>query len=132
MFLLLPLLLLLLLLLTRCLLGPEIRDNPKVAAEFASLYHDLEGGINAISFFFPYAPIPSHRKRDFARKEVGKLFSKIIKERRALPEDQRVRSLSFIYLYRSTYIYFALLTCYYPSNRFFLSFLLSITERTER
>jgi sterol 14-demethylase len=28
---------------SRCLLGPEIRENPKVSEEFARLYHDLEG-----------------------------------------------------------------------------------------
>jgi len=74
---------------SRCLLGPEIRDNPKVGGEFARLYHDLEGGLNPIAFFFPYLPIPAHRKRDIARVEVGKLFSKIIKDRRALPDSER-------------------------------------------
>lgn len=74
---------------SRCLLGPEIRGDPKVSAEFAALYHDLEGGLNPISFFFPYLPIPSHIKRDKARVEVSKLFSRVIKGRRQLPADQK-------------------------------------------
>jgi len=67
---------------SRCLLGPEIRENPKVSEEFARLYHDLEGGLNPFAFFFPNAPLPAHFKRDKARKEVVHIFSKVIKERR--------------------------------------------------
>lgn len=74
---------------SRCLLGPEIRGDPKVSAEFAALYHDLEGGLTPISFFFPYLPIPQHVKRDKARVEVSKLFSRVIKARRQLPADQK-------------------------------------------
>jgi len=65
-----------------CLLGPEIRNDPKVSSEFASLYHDVEGGLNPLAFFFPNAPIPAHFKRDRARIEIQKLFSKVIKNRR--------------------------------------------------
>jgi len=74
---------------SRCLLGREVRDDPQVSAEFAALYHDLEGGLNPIAFFFPNAPIPAHRKRDHARIEICKLFSKIIKARRQLPASER-------------------------------------------
>jgi len=72
---------------SRCLLGKEIREDPTVGKEFASLYHDLEGGLNPLAFFFPYAPIPAHRRRDAARIEVRKLFSKVIKQRRSLQAD---------------------------------------------
>lgn len=72
---------------SRCLLGPEIRADPKVAGEFADLYHDLEGGLNPLAFFFPYAPIPAHFKRDKARVEIQKLFSKVIKQRRQAESD---------------------------------------------
>jgi sterol 14-demethylase len=75
---------------SRCLLGKEIRDNPQVRNDFARLYHDLEGGINSISFFYPYVPIPAHIKRDRARKKIAQLFSSIIKARRQLPDDQKV------------------------------------------
>jgi len=67
---------------SRCLLGDEIRSNPKVAEEFAGLYHDLEGGLNPLAFFFPYLPIPAHKKRDEARVKIKELFSRVIKMRR--------------------------------------------------
>jgi sterol 14-demethylase len=72
---------------SRCLLGPEIRDDPKVSSDFARLYHDLEGGLNALAFFFPHLPIPAHRRRDQARIDIQSLFSKVIKQRRQLKDD---------------------------------------------
>lgn len=73
---------------SRCLLGKEIRNDPKVASDFAQLYHDLEAGISPISVLFPNAPIPSHRKRDQARISIQKLFSKVIKQRRSNPNEE--------------------------------------------
>lgn len=73
---------------SRCLLGPEIRDNPKVASEFAALYHDLEGGLNPIAFFYPNLPLPAHFKRDKARVEIAELFGAIIKQRRQNPNNK--------------------------------------------
>jgi len=67
---------------SRCLLGKEIRESPEVQTDFARLYHDLEGGLNPIAFFFPNLPLPAHLKRDKARVEVQALFSKIIKQRK--------------------------------------------------
>jgi len=72
-----------------CLLGDEIRKDPKVADEFADLYHDLEGGLNPIAFFFPNAPIKAHRVRDKAREQIAALFLTLIKKRRSLPDDER-------------------------------------------
>jgi sterol 14alpha-demethylase len=46
-------------------------------AEVSKLYNDLDQGITPISVFFPNAPIPSHFKRNAARKEMVKLFSKV-------------------------------------------------------
>ena len=66
---------------SRALLGDEVREN--LFAEVAKLYSDLDKGTTALSFFFPYAPIPVHFKRDKARVEMVKLFSKVIRERRA-------------------------------------------------
>jgi len=85
-----------------CLLGDEIRQDPKVADEFADLYHDLEGGLNPIAFFFPNFPIPKHFVRDRARKQISELFMGIIKKRRALPESQKKDDMLTI-LIESTY-----------------------------
>lgn len=68
---------------SRCLLGKEINEEPEVASKFAKLYHDLEQGLQPISFFFPYLPIPAHRRRDAARIEVSKLFRSVLNKRRA-------------------------------------------------
>ncbi|MGH2709456.1 MAG: cytochrome P450, partial [Actinomycetota bacterium] len=65
---------------SRCLLGAEIRAN--LDPEFARLYHDLEGGINTLGFFFPRLPTPAHRRRDRARREVTALMSRILAQRR--------------------------------------------------
>lgn len=73
---------------SRCLLGDEIREN--LDARFAHLYHDLQGGINAIGFVAPKFPTPAHRRRDRARREVATLFGEILAERRRTghrPED---------------------------------------------
>jgi sterol 14-demethylase len=69
---------------TRCLMGVEIHDQMwgEQAGSFAHLYHDLEGGILPISFFFPNLPIPAFKKRDRAREAIVRVFSGIIKARR--------------------------------------------------
>jgi len=69
---------------TRCLMGPEIHSQMwgENSGEFARLYHDLEGGILPISFFFPHLPIPAFKKRDRAREAIVKVFAKIIAKRR--------------------------------------------------
>lgn len=64
----------------RCLLGEEIRG--RLYEGFARHYHDLQGGINLIGFFLPHAPIPAHRRRDRARREIGRMIAEIIAERR--------------------------------------------------
>jgi sterol 14-demethylase len=66
---------------SRCLVGPEFRKN--VSAEFAHLYHDLEGGINLLAFFQPYLPLPSFRRRDRARARMVEVIARIIAGRRA-------------------------------------------------
>ncbi|UJR37335.1 hypothetical protein I4U23_030043 [Adineta vaga] len=65
---------------SRCLLGKEIREN--IQTEFAHLYQQLSDGMSHLSFFFPNAPTKAHKKRDFARQQIAKIFSKIIKQRR--------------------------------------------------
>ncbi len=69
---------------TRCLLGDKMRFN--LSKEFSDLYHDLEGGINVVSFFAPYLPLPAMRRRDRARVRMVELISKIVEARRAHPE----------------------------------------------
>jgi len=54
----------------------------------SELYHELEQGLNPISFFFPHLPLPSFRQRDRAREEVAKIFREIIKQRKAGPKGQ--------------------------------------------
>jgi sterol 14-demethylase len=71
-------------------MGPEIHEQMWGAqvGSFADLYHDLEGGIMPISFFFPYLPFfPPYRKRDAAREKIVKVFAGIIAQRRAAGED---------------------------------------------
>lgn len=65
---------------SRCLHGDDVREN--LFADVARIYHDLDKGVTPLSFFFPYAPTPAHSQRDAARKEMIKIFSKIIKARR--------------------------------------------------
>lgn len=65
---------------SRCLLGKDFRDN--MSAHFASLYHDLQLGINLIAFFAPHIPIPAFRKRDAAREEIVRMVSRVMQERR--------------------------------------------------
>ena len=73
---------------SRCLLGEEVRQE--VDAGFAEAYHELQNGINTIGFFFPRLPIPAHRRRDRARRNVTEIFSRVMAQRRASgaePED---------------------------------------------
>lgn len=65
---------------SRCLIGQEFRQS--VTTEFSQLYHDLEGGINLLAFYFPHLPLPSFQRRDRARIRMGKLISPIIAHRR--------------------------------------------------
>ena len=62
-------------------LGP---DRETVHEEFAKWYFDLEKGISHLSFLAPWAPTAAHRSRDNARKQLSKLFTPIIRGRRAL------------------------------------------------
>jgi sterol 14alpha-demethylase len=65
---------------SRCLHGDDVREN--LFAKVSNLYHDLDKGVTPLSFFFPYAPTSAHASRDNARKEMVKIFGKVIQERR--------------------------------------------------
>jgi len=60
---------------SRCLHGDDVREE--LFAEVSKLYNDLDHGITPISVFFPNLPIPAHFKRNAARKEMVKIFSKV-------------------------------------------------------
>ncbi len=69
---------------TRCLLGEKMRHN--LSKEFSDLYHDLEGGINVVSFFAPYLPLPSMLRRDRARVKRVEMITRIAPARRGDPQ----------------------------------------------
>lgn len=69
---------------SRCLHGDDVREH--MFADLQSLYHDLDEGLTPLTVLWSKAPTPEHFRRDKARKELVKLFGKVIKERRANPE----------------------------------------------
>eukprot|EP01132_Coremiostelium_polycephalum_P005024 gene5024-6253_t len=72
---------------SRTLMGKNINKALGEQDELADLYHELEEGLNPISFFFPNLPLPSFAKRDRARARVAEIFHKIIQERRRNPDE---------------------------------------------
>lgn len=64
---------------SHCLLGDEFRYE--LNEEFASIYHDLEKGVNPLAFVFPYLPLPVFRRRDQARSRLQELVTGIIAKR---------------------------------------------------
>jgi len=66
---------------SRTLLGKEVRES--LFEKVAKLVHDLDDGMIPLSVVAPYLPIPPHRQRDRARKELGEIFGKVIRARRA-------------------------------------------------
>jgi sterol 14alpha-demethylase len=65
---------------SRCLLGKEFREG--MSEEFASVYHDLEGGVTPLAYVNAHLPIPAFRKRDDARVRMVEMITKIVKDRR--------------------------------------------------
>lgn len=72
---------LLMLISSRCLLGKEVRE--KMFDEFYTLFRDIENGVNLVSVFFPYIPIPANRRRDRARVKLIELLSEIVRSRKS-------------------------------------------------
>jgi sterol 14-demethylase len=64
-----------------CLLGKEFREE--LTPEFATQYHDLEKGTDAVAYVNPYLPLPSFRKRDQARRRLVEMIIGIIEQRKA-------------------------------------------------
>eukprot|EP01090_Pellita_catalonica_P022281 TRINITY_DN85_c0_g1_i2.p1 TRINITY_DN85_c0_g1~~TRINITY_DN85_c0_g1_i2.p1 ORF type:complete len:286 (-),score=48.79 TRINITY_DN85_c0_g1_i2:34-891(-) len=67
-----------------CLMGEEIRAT--LHDKVAQLFQTLDEGLTPISVFFPYLPIPAHKRRDKAREDMMNLFAGIIKQRKEHPE----------------------------------------------
>jgi sterol 14-demethylase len=73
-----------------CLVGKRFRDQ--LDGRFATLFHDLEQGTDAIAYVDPYADIESFHKRDAARAELVTLIQAIMEQRAAGPpvgDDER-------------------------------------------
>lgn len=68
----------------RCLMGPELRAQMHTAKgrSICELLHTLEQGLLPLSVFMPHAPIPRHKARDVARREMSELLAPILAERR--------------------------------------------------
>ncbi|WP_068268967.1 cytochrome P450 [Aldersonia kunmingensis] len=66
-----------------CLIGQKFREQ--LDGRFASLYHELEQGTDALAFVDPYAPIESFRRRDEARLGLVELVEEIMAGRIANP-----------------------------------------------
>ena len=74
-----------------CLIGARFRDE--LDGRFASLYHDLERGTDALAYVDPYAPIDSFRRRDAARAQLVELVQGIMDRRAAEPPASDGRDL---------------------------------------
>jgi sterol 14-demethylase len=70
---------------SRCLFGPEIRNE--LQSEFALYYHQLNLGMSHLGVFWPHAPTAQHKMRDEARANIANLFMKVIAERRRNPSS---------------------------------------------
>jgi len=70
-----------------CLIGQHFREQ--LDGRFASLYHDLEQGTDALAYVDPYADIPSFRTRDTARVGLVQLVEAIMATRAAAPPPER-------------------------------------------
>ena len=73
-----------------CLVGKRFREQ--LDGRFATLFHDLEQGTDAIAFVDPYADIESFHKRDAARAELVSLIQAIMDSRADAPpvaDDER-------------------------------------------
>lgn len=69
---------------SRCLHGDDVREH--MFADLQSLYHDLDKGLTPLTVLWSEAPTERHKKRNAARKELVKLFGKVIQQRRENPE----------------------------------------------
>jgi len=66
---------------TRCLQGEQIRELISNGSKYVDWMSDIDSSLSIISFFFPKLPLPSFRRRDFARKKIGDIFQKVLQHR---------------------------------------------------
>jgi len=72
----------------RCLLGKEVRE--KMLDEVFSTFHDLtDNSLRLTSLLFPYAPLPTTRRRDRARARLSQLFTEVVRSRRSSNQSSR-------------------------------------------
>ncbi|KAG0530381.1 hypothetical protein BDA96_05G181200 [Sorghum bicolor] len=65
----------------RCLVGKEFREQ--MMGETWTLFYQLfDNGTRLTSVLFPYAPLPSNRRRDKARAKLSKILTQIVQSRR--------------------------------------------------
>merc|ERR1712050_354348 len=65
--------------------GNELRSKMHSVASghtICEMLHTLEQGMLPLSVFLPSAPIPRHRARDAARREMSEFLAPILAERR--------------------------------------------------
>lgn len=72
---------LLMLISSRVLLGKEVRE--KMFDEFCTLFGQIENGVNLVSVFFPYIPIPANQRRDRARVKLTQILSEVVSSRKS-------------------------------------------------
>ncbi|MEQ1788055.1 MAG: cytochrome P450 [Acidimicrobiales bacterium] len=70
-----------------CLIGSRFREQ--LDGRFASLYHDLERGTDALAYVDPYADIESFRVRDAARVGLVELVQSIMDGRATEPPPEK-------------------------------------------
>merc|ERR1719410_2997453 len=73
------------------------------------LLHTLEQGMLPLSVFMPHAPIPRHRARDAARREMSEFLNPIMAERRKkLASGEKIKAEDLLW---------KLMTATYPDGR---------------
>jgi sterol 14-demethylase len=72
-----------------CLIGRRFRDE--LDARFASHYHDLERGTDALAYVDAYADIPTFHQRDAARLALVALVQEIMDRRAGQPKIARAQ-----------------------------------------
>lgn len=81
---------------SRCLHGEDVRTH--IFKDIQKLYHDMDHGLTPLTVFWPTAPTTAHKKRDAARQEMIRLFSKVIAERRLHPERSDGTDILSLYM----------------------------------
>jgi sterol 14-demethylase len=66
---------------SRCLVGKEVRE--KMFGQFCTLYHQIEEGVNFVSFMFPYMPTPVNRRRDRAQMKLTGILADVVRSRKS-------------------------------------------------